>query len=162
MTVDELIAKQQELNAPPPPEPTRFQRLLEAAKNAPLRWEDLTVTLGGEELEVAIARTSGRDWLNLESTNPPKAPGDIELGYNRQGLAQAYPLDRIKLAGEHPTPEQWPTLYDLLDAEDMKNINAVIWWVNVGKYQAEHARLKQNDKVREYQAAHAPLSANLH
>ncbi|WP_100814361.1 hypothetical protein [Microbacterium lacus] len=149
-SVEELIERQREMNTPPPPktdgppppDPNRFKRLIEKAREyVENRWESLDVVLADEVLKVDIGRISGKVWCDLESTHPPKVQADVELGYDRLELPRAYPVERLKLNGEPTTVETWQDVYDLLEAEDRTNVAAVVWGINVGEPEENHARL---------------------
>jgi hypothetical protein len=160
-TVDELVARQRQGNTPElqaqeseaEPPATRIARLLDAMKNAPLHWESFDIVLADEAVDVSLARLPGREWCDLESRHAPTGPRDAARGYDSAALARAYSPARIQLAGEPTTAEQWQSVYDLLDPEDLKTIQAVIWWLNVGETEERRRLLLATG--RPYDSTHA-------
>ena len=143
-TVNDLIEKQRALNAPPPPAPSKLQKLIAKQREwVDNRWETVPVVLASEVVEVALGRISGQVWCRLESIHPPRAQADIELRYDRLGLPRDYPAERIKLNGDLTTEETWRDLYDLLGPDDRTNVAAVMWGINVGEPSELLERLKR-------------------
>lgn len=132
-TVEQLIQKQREATQPEGAV-TDFDALLaRAAQALQARWEGLEVELGGETVEVAVGKAGGAAWLQLVAEHPPTSPADVDLGYNADTLPSDYPIDRLQLAGEPTTRDTWRAVYSLLEVEDRKDVQAVMWWLNIGE-----------------------------
>lgn len=90
------------------------------------------VVVKGGLVELVFTKLLGADWLGLTATNPPRAGAvlDSNLGFNIDAVGGAYPADKVTIAGEAPTKEQWAEFYGLLAGPHRKNIATAIWGMN--------------------------------
>lgn len=147
-SLEELISIERERNAPAKPEPTRIQKLIASARDMQERnWEGFEVVLGGESVDVKIGQISGRDWVQIADRHPPRSSADAALGWNRDTLPRDYPVERIKLRGEHPTVELWQEIYDYIDADGRKAIASVVWWLNWGQAEQRRTEMQQTANI---------------
>lgn len=154
--IHELIGRQRQLAAPPvEPEPAietipvneRLKFLIaEAERKRDENWVDLEVILGGEIVPVAFGEINGGRWLDLCGANPPKRDSDRPYGYDCGAVARAFPAERIRLQGAPTDADTWAAVWDLLDEEDCKNVQAVLWGIHIGDHAETRNRLRREGR----------------
>jgi hypothetical protein len=94
--------------------------------------DSANVVVGGEMVALTFTKLLGAEWSAITAINPPRkgAQLDSNLGYNLDAAAGAYPVDRLTVAGEHPTAPEWVELYGLLDSPWRETIALKLWGLN--------------------------------
>lgn len=89
------------------------------------------VQLAGELVEVEVRRADGAAWQDLTATHPPRPDTeDYRVGCNLATLPAAYPVSRLRVAGEDIDADTWGDLYESLDASSRNVVGAIMWKVN--------------------------------
>lgn len=143
--IQELIERQRQISNPPaPPEPAKSepvrsarldQLIAEARAFQQGFWDNVDVVLGGEIVNVDLGMLPPGEWSNLSGNKPATTPADKPYGYDRNATARAY--TRLRLDQEEQPAEVWRDVWDLLGKEDRTNVQAVIWWLNLGHSQQQ-------------------------
>jgi len=110
---------------------------------ADLKTKTVEVVLGGEAVEVVLAKVSPDEWQELAADHPPRKTntGDHSIGYDQYALPRDYPADRITVGGEAVDQEQWAEIYSVLEAVHRNSIGSLIWGLNVLDVMEELQRL---------------------
>lgn len=155
--IQELIERQRLLDNPPaPPEPakpepvrsTRLDKLIADARAFQEGfWDNVDVVLGGEIVNVDLGMLPPNEWSNLSGNKPATTPADKPYGYDRNATARAY--TRLRLDHEGQPAEVWHDVWDLLGEEDRTNVQAVIWWLNLGHSQQQLRELNAQSQPSE-------------
>lgn len=90
------------------------------------------VEIGGELTDIGFRPVSGREWVDLTATNPPRAGSvlDGNVGFNSDAVALAYPLEKITVDDAPVDAETWADLNDALTGPGVKLIAAALWGIN--------------------------------
>lgn len=96
------------------------------------------VTLGRRKLGVRFVPMSGADWRALTLKHAPRAdvPQDLNLGYNVDAVAGAYPhvalldgetVDDMIREVDGKTVSRWPELHRRLTAVSQRDVARAMW-----------------------------------
>lgn len=149
MSIQDLIDRTRDDT---PAEKSRFQELLERARNRPMETMPIDIDFDGVTATVVITEIRGYEWANIAHTFPrPGNTEDAKLGCNADQLLASYPVDRITIDGENPTVEQWTEICNLIDAATRATIVAALWWVHLGRPAETMRRLQalKHDTAKE-------------
>lgn len=100
---------------------------------------EVPVVVGGELTTIAFLPVDGETWEEIKATNParPGALRDSNVGYNTDGAAKDYPVERITVDGESITEEKWLELLSVLKSPSRSDIAAMLWGINWQEAKAE-------------------------
>lgn len=93
---------------------------------------EVPVSVGGELVTIAFLPVDGETWEEIKATNPPR-PGslrDTNVGYNTDGAAKDYPVERITVDGEPIAEEKWLELLSVLKSPSRSDVAAMLWGIN--------------------------------
>jgi len=118
---------------------------------AEVKTKTLEVVLGGEAVEVVVAKVSPDEWQELASSHPPRRTntGDHSIGYDQYALPRDYPAGRITVGGEPVDQEEWAEIYSVLEAVHRNSIGSLIWGLNVYDVMQELQRLGKAEAGRQ-------------
>ena len=105
---------------------------------------DVDIVLGGELVSFVASKILPADWQALVARFPGQGGT-----HDKTKLPRAYPADRITLDGQPVTGEQWSNVWDVLEAPDRDNVNAVMWGLNYYDAYRELARLGKAAAARQ-------------
>lgn len=93
---------------------------------------EVPVLIGGELTTIEFLRVDGETWEFIKATNPPRKGSvtDSNVGYNTDGAAKDYPIDRIMVDGEAISEERWRELLSVLSSPGRSAIAAMLWGIN--------------------------------
>lgn len=153
--IHELIERQRLLNQPPeqpelvnqqPQRSGRLDRLIADARAfQDSFWGNVDVVLGGEIVNVDLGMLPPNEWSDLSGNNTATTPADKPYRYDRNATARAY--TRLRLDHEEQPVGVWQDVWDLLSEEDRTNVQAVIWWLNIGHSQQQLRDLNAKDET---------------
>ncbi|GLJ79758.1 hypothetical protein [Microbacterium imperiale] len=127
----------------------RLEALIEKARNRPMDTISFEVTFGEETAEIIVTEIRGDDWVARTRTNPrPGHTIDAKLSCNSDELVESWPGEAVTVAGDHPTPEQWAQIWQLMDAPSRADVVSALWWMHVGKpmQMLQHLRVERREK----------------
>lgn len=93
---------------------------------------EVQVELGGELATVTFLPVAGEVWSDITAENPPR-PGatlDSNVGYNTDGAARSYPVEKVTVDGEQPSLVEWVEFLSVLSSPNLKNIASTLWGLN--------------------------------
>ncbi|WP_295778391.1 hypothetical protein [uncultured Microbacterium sp.] len=137
MSIQDLLEE-----ANPRPPLTGFDADLEAAMNREMETIDVEVVFGKSIALMTLTEINGGEWSHIACWLPrPGNTQDAKLGCNTDEVLARYPVDRIVINGEHPTPDQWEQVLKVMTAADREDVVAALWWIHVGAPEEEKAAL---------------------
>ncbi|MFZ8758620.1 hypothetical protein ACO03V_14485 [Microbacterium sp. HMH0099] len=111
-------------------------------------WQTLPISLGGETVDVSIGEVPGGTWQELFGNRPARTDADRPYEYDRAAVARDFPVERIRVNDERISQDTWGELFDMLDAEDQTNIEAVMWGLHIGEPQQRAEKLRRERRLQ--------------
>lgn len=104
---------------------------------------DVDIAIGGELVNIVVARVLPGDWQALVARFP--ATG---AAYDKTKLPPAYPASKITIDGQDIDADKWAAVWGVLEVPDRELIDAIMWGLNYYDAYRELERLGKAAAVR--------------